>query len=175
MNYLAVAVLGEDRPDVIDTITRSVLECKCDILDTRMTVLGEERGMLLLVQGNWNTLARLETQLQKLERQQGLNISHRRTGGFREQPDLRPYAVEINALEQPGIVARVTGFFTGHGIWIEDLATRSYRVPHTGAPMVTLNLVLGVPGRIHIGGLREEFLDFCDEQNWDAVLEPVKS
>lgn len=175
MNYLAVAVLGEDRPDAIDAITRSILECKCDILDSRVTLLGEQRGMLLLVQGNWNTLARLETQLQKLERQHGLSIIHRRTEGFREQPELRPYAVEINALEQTGVVAQATGFFTGRGVWIEDLATRSYRVPRTGTPMCTLNLILGIPGSLHIGGLREEFLDFCDEHNWDAVLEPVKS
>lgn len=175
MNYLAVAVLGEDRPEVVETLTRTVSECKCDIVDSRMTVLGEQRGMLLMVRGNWNTLARLETQLQKLERQLDLNIIHRRTGGYREQTDLRPYAVEINALDQPGVVQRVAGFFTGRAIWVEDLATRSYQVPHTGTPMFTLNLIIGVPARTHIGALREEFLDFCDEYNWDAVLEPLKS
>jgi len=27
---------------------------------------------------------------------------------------------------------------------------------------------------MHIAMLREEFLDFCDELNLDAVLEPIK-
>ncbi len=28
---------------------------------------------------------------------------------------------------------------------------------------------------LHIGVLREEFMDFCDSLNLDAILEPVKS
>lgn len=156
-------------------ITRAVLECKCDIVDSRVTVLGDVRGMLLLVHGNWNTLARLETQLQKLERGREPQIALKRSNGYREQADLRPYAVEVNALDQSGIVQRITGFFSGRSVWIEDLATRGYKVPHTGTPMLTLNLVIGVPAQIHIGALREEFLDFCDEYNWDAVLEPLKN
>lgn len=175
MNYLAVAVLGEDRPDMIDALTQAVSDSKCDIVDSRMTVLGEQRGMLLMVRGNWNTLTRLETQLQKLERQLELGIVCRRTGDYRDQSTLRPYAAEVNALDQPGVVQGVTGFFTSRSIWVEDLATRTYRVPHTGTPMFNLNLIIGVPSRIHIGALREEFLDFCDEHNWDAVLEPLKS
>ncbi|MDX1604563.1 MAG: ACT domain-containing protein [Candidatus Competibacterales bacterium] len=175
MNHLAVAVLGEDKPEVVEGVTRLAAECKCDILDSRIMLLGECYGMVLLIRGNWNTLTRLESQLQKLERRLGLQLLLRRTEDFREQPDLRPYAVEVNALDQAGAVARLVEFFGRHGVPVEELSTRRYRVPHTGTPMLTLNLTVGVPGRVHIGTLRDEFLDFCDECNWDAVLEPLKS
>ncbi|NNF67977.1 MAG: glycine cleavage system protein R, partial [Gammaproteobacteria bacterium] len=33
---------------------------------------------------------------------------------------------------------------------------------------------INVPGQIHIAGLREEFMEFCDRLNLDAILEPVK-
>ena len=41
--------------------------------------------------------------------------------------------------------------------------------------MFSLRLVINVPSRIHLGVLREEFMDFCDHLNLDAILEPVKS
>ena len=45
---------------------------------------------------------------------------------------------------------------------------------HTGAPMFSLYMALSVPNSIHIPMLREEFLDFCDHLNLDAILEPIK-
>ncbi|MCX7057819.1 MAG: hypothetical protein NTZ79_11690 [Proteobacteria bacterium] len=58
---------------------------------------------------------------------------------------------------------------------IAELDTHSYAAAHTGAPMFSLRLVINVPSRIHLGVLREEFMDFCDHLNLDAILEPVKS
>jgi len=37
-----------------------------------------------------------------------------------------------------------------------------------------VHMTLDVPADTHIAGLREEFLDFCDRLNLDAVIEPVK-
>jgi len=174
-NFLAVSVLGETQTKIIEALARVIADCKCSILDSRMTVLGEIGGMIMLVQGNWNTLSRLETQLQRLASEHQLQLHLCRTGGYPEQSDLRPYAVEVSALDQPGIVQKVAGFFASRAIPIQEMMTRTYSVPHTGAPMSAVNLVIGVPGKVHIGILREEFMDFCDDFNWDAVLEPVKS
>jgi glycine cleavage system transcriptional repressor len=40
--------------------------------------------------------------------------------------------------------------------------------------MFAVQMVVNVPGRIHISALREEFLELCDNLNLDAILEPVK-
>ena len=37
------------------------------------------------------------------------------------------------------------------------------------------NVSINVPGKLHVAQLREEFMDFCDSLNLDAILEPVKS
>ena len=41
--------------------------------------------------------------------------------------------------------------------------------------MFSVHMLLDVPGEIQIASLREEFLDFCDQLNLDAVIEPMKS
>jgi glycine cleavage system transcriptional repressor len=53
--------------------------------------------------------------------------------------------------------------------------TRSYPAPHTGAPMFGVYMIVNVPSSIHLGAMREEFMDLCDNLNLDAILEPVKS
>lgn len=173
-NYLVVSALGEDRPGLVNELSRVILDCDCHIADSRMTVLGGEFAMLLMVQGNWNTLTKLEMQLKRLEQTLNMTIIAKRTEDRTPTGDALPYAVEVVAVNQPGIVHHLANFFASRSINIEDLVTRSYSAPHTGTPMFSVNLAIGIPANTHIALLREEFLDFCDDLNLDAVMEPIK-
>ena len=151
-----------------------ILVCACGIVDSRTTVRGAECAILLLVQGNWNTLTKLEMQLKRLEQALNLTIVAKRTESRTPTGDVLPYAVEVVAVNQPGVVHNLAGFFASRSINIEDMVTRSYSAPHTGTPMFSVNLAIGIPASTHIALLREEFLDFCDDLNLDAVMEPIK-
>ena len=85
-----------------------------------------------------------------------------------------PIQALLVCLDQTGIVSNLSGFFSSRGIDISELSTRSYAAAHTGAPMFSVQMIVNVPGRIHLSALREEFMDFCDNLNLDAILEPVK-
>ena len=65
-------------------------------------------------------------------------------------------------------------FFSDKNINIEDMTTSSYAAAHTGTPMFSVRMNIGIPADIHIAALRDEFMDFCDSMNIDAVLEPIK-
>jgi len=82
--------------------------------------------------------------------------------------------VDVVALDHPGIVYRLAEFFSSRDINIEELSTATYAAAHTGTPMFSVHMTVNVPASMHIASLREEFMDFCDELNLDAVLEPVK-
>ncbi|PWV58519.1 glycine cleavage system transcriptional repressor [Plasticicumulans acidivorans] len=166
--------MGEDRPGLINALSRTIFDCGCSLQDSYVTVFGQECVAMLLVHGNWNTLAKLETQLQHAEEELGVSLIVRRTGPHKVSADAMPYNVEVIAIEQPGIVYQLSGFFTSRNINIEELSTRSYPAPHTGSPMFSLNFTIGIPASFHVALLREEFLDFCDELNLDAVMEPAK-
>jgi len=173
-NFLVVSALGEDRPGLVTELTRAILDCDCHILNSRMLVLGNEFAIMILVQGNWNTLAKLEVQLRRMEQALGMTLVLKRTEERKRRGQALPYAVEVISVNQPGIVYSLADFFTTRSITIEDLATHSYHAPHTGAPMFSVNMAIGIPADMHIAMLREEFMDFCDELNLDAVMEPMK-
>jgi glycine cleavage system transcriptional repressor len=173
--HLAVSAIGNDRTGMVHELTRVISDCGGNIAESRMAALGSEFAMLLLVSGNWHTLARIESELARLAETAALSVHVKRTEPRPARADMLPYSVDIVSLDQTGIVAGLSGFFASRGIDICEVSTRSYAAAHTGAPMFAVQLVINVPGKLHVAQLREEFMDFCDSLNLDAILEPVKS
>ena len=174
-HHLVVCALGTDRPGIINQISEVVLSSQCNIEDSRMTVLGSEFSLLMLVAGPWNAIAKLESQCGQIQQRLDLSIVTRRTEPREPSGKLLPYAVEVVAMDHPGIVNQMAGFFSDRGINIEDLITTSYAAAHTGTPMFSVNMSVGIPSDLHIAPLRQEFLEFCDDLNLDAVIEPIRS
>lgn len=173
--HLVLTLMGEDRPGILEKVTRVVMETGCNLEDSRMAVLAGFCCISMAVRGNWKTLGKLEAQLDRLEQESGLSVNARRG-----QPDESPipaiaYSVDVVALDQVGIVHALAGFFTSRGVNIRDLQTRVFRAQHTQARMFTANMIIDIPAEQHLANLRGDFLDFCDELNLDGVLDPIKA
>ena len=53
-HYLVITALGADRPGIVNTITRHVSSCGCNIEDSRLAMLGDEFTFIMLLSGSWN-------------------------------------------------------------------------------------------------------------------------
>jgi len=173
-SHLVISALGKDRSGIVDQLAKAIYELDCNITDSRMTVLGGEFAVLLLVEGPWNQLAKLEGQVQELQDRLELTITTKRTEERDANASLLPYGVDVVSLDHPGIVYSLASFFSEKKINIEEMTTSSYAAAHTGTPMFSVRMSIGIPANIHIAALRDEFMDFCDNMNIDAVLEPIK-
>ncbi len=172
--YLVVSIIGEDRPGLVEEISRVVHDTGCNIEDSRMSALGRSFAIIQLISGQWNTISKLETALSTLQREHDLAILSKRTQARHAKGDQLPYLVEMVGLDHPGIVHELASFFSSRGINIEELATSSHPAAHTGTPIYTVHLSIGVPGQLQIALLREDFMDLCDRLNLDGVMEPAK-
>ena len=103
-----------------------------------------------------------------------MTIISRRTHERTADRELLPYGVDVVSLDHPGIVHHLASFFYRRNINIEDMATGCYAAAHTGTPMFSVHIAVGIPSDMHIATLRDEFMEFCDTMNLDAVLEPIK-
>jgi len=171
---IVLSAVGTDRTGVVQDITQVILSCGGNIEESRMTTLGHEFAMLLLVSGNWHTLTRLENELEKLSESDNLTVAIRKTAEQGPKVDRMPYAVDVFSLDQQGIVFNLANFFASRDIEIADVATRRYAAAHTGAPMFSVQMAVNVPASVHIAQLRDEFLELCDRLNLDGILEPLK-
>jgi glycine cleavage system transcriptional repressor len=174
-SHLVISALGKDRPGIVNKLSKAIYDVDCNITDSRMTVLGGEFAILLLVQGPWNMLAKLEDQVPELQERLDLTITTKHTSERSSEANLLPYGVDVVALDHPGIVYSLASFFSDRHINIEDMTTTCYAAAHTGTPMFSVRMNIGIPADIHIAALRDEFMDFCDSMNLDAVLEPIKN
>jgi len=172
---IVISAVGSDRTGVVQDLTKVILSCGGNIEESRMTTLGSEFAMLLLVSGNWATLNKLEQGLEKLGNSKNLSIAIRQTDSRLPAGNRMPYAIDIVSLDQQGIVFNLANFFASRDIEIADVATRSYAAAHTGSMMFAIQMAINVPASVNIAQLREEFLEICDRLNLDAILEPVKA
>ena len=172
---MVISAVGGDRTGSVHDLTRVVLDCGGSIKESRMTALGAEFAMLLLVSGNWHSISRMEQDLARFAEGNGLIIQLKRTEPKKFSKELLPYAIDVVCLDQPGIVHNLAGFFAGRHIEIGEVTTRSYPAAHTGTAMFSVQMFINIPAGIHISGLREEFMEFCDQLNLDAIMEPVKN
>jgi glycine cleavage system transcriptional repressor len=171
---LVISAIGEDQPGLISKLTSAIMDTGGNILDSRMAILGGEFAMLILVAAPWNALAKLEGSLPALEAQLGLTLISKRTQAGESQPNAMPYHVEVVAIDHPGIVNHIASFFSDQGINIQELNTVRYLAAHTGAPLFSISMTVNIPMDISLAGLRERFFTLCDEQNIDAIIEPIK-
>jgi len=173
-DYLVLTASGDDKVGLVEAFSAKITETGCNIEESRMTVLGGQFAILMLVSGPWNALSKLESQFESVGKQLGLTIIHKRTKEKERREPTLPYHVEVVALDHPGIVHSLASFFSRYGINIEELATDTYPAPHTGTQMFSVHMEVGVPASSHISTLRGDFFDYCDDLNLDATFEPSR-
>ncbi len=172
--YLVVSALGQDCPGIVSQLTQPVTELGANILDSRMSILGGEFAIQMMVEGSWDAIAKLESQLPAVAERLELTLLCKRTSEQTQLGSTLPYAVNVIALDHPGIVSQLAEFFSNRHINIQDLHTDCYRAAHTGTAMFSASLTVNIPAEQSIARLREEFLDLCDSLNLDGLLEPSK-
>jgi len=173
-NYLVLTALGKDKPGIVDKLSMAIMDCGCNIEDSRMMVMGGEFAVMLMVAGKWNELAKLEDSISPLREKLNLTITTARTERENKNRNLIPYSVEVIAIDHPGIVHQIASFFSAREINIHELNSNRYAAAHTGTPMFSMHIVVDLPANMRISALREDFLDFCDDLNMDAIIEPLK-
>jgi len=172
--YLVLSALGANRPEIASHLSQMVFDCGGNIKDSRMVTLGSEFAVVMLISGNWNAIAKIESALPRIADRLELTVQSKRTTRREDTRNLIPYGVEVIAMDHPGIVRDATDFFFQRKINVEDLYTSTYSASHTATPMFSLHMTIGVPADMSIAALRGEFMDFCDDLNLDAMLAPIK-
>jgi len=173
--YLVLSALGSDRPGIVGQLAKAAAASGCNIEDSRMTVLGGEFAVLMLVAGTEQAIADMERAAPAVGRELGLMLLSKRTRPKPPQPSARPYDIDVTALDQPGLVHELANFFSSRHINIEAIDTTTYAAPHTGSQMFGLQMTVNVPASIQVAALREEFLAHCDARNLDASFEATRS
>lgn len=170
-HFLVISALGADRPGLVDELTRPIEQHGANIIDSRMTTLGGEFAILMLIEGGGDVISILEEALPKIQNASGLTILLKRTSDRPQQQPMLDYKVSLYTLDHPGLINRLASFFTARQINIHHLETDSYSAPHTGTMMFSAEMRIEIPANQKISLLRSAFFELCDDLNLDATFE----
>ncbi|MBA3487277.1 MAG: glycine cleavage system protein R [Lysobacter sp.] len=173
-NHLLINAYTTHPESPLLSVSRRITDSGCNLVDARLSTVGRDVSVTALATGSWDAVAKLEAMLGRLEREENLKLIWYRTGPKQIQSNLLPYIVEVVAADKPGILFQLADFFDRQGITVESLHCSRYRAMQTGADMFSSQITIGVPASMHIAALRDDFLEFCDHLNLDAIMDPMK-
>ena len=173
-NYVLVTATATQPSAALLPLTKRVSDCGCNVLEARLSTLGQDVMVALLAVGSWDAIAKLESGVSRLEREDGLKVGVQRTGPKPQLGNILPYVVEVVSADKPGVLYQLAEFFAARQITIEQLTSSRYRAMQTGAEMFSAQITIGIPAKTHIASLRDDFLEFCDALNLDAIMDPMK-
>lgn len=174
---LAITVLGDKADELITELLSAICVCQCNVLEFRTANLTEITSAYVLVDGNWNHIAKLEGMLDVLRARFQVQITlFRPAESVVPLPATEgvPYMLETISMESRDLLFAVTSFLLERGIIIDEINASVHPAVLFNHKIFSTRFILIVPPNLRILSLREEFLDFCDNLNIDAVLEPIK-
>lgn len=174
---LAITILGNKTDELITELLSAINACRCTILEFCASNLTEISSVFVLIDGNWNHLAKLESLLDVLRNRYQVQIMLLRPSESGEIPEPQegvPYTLETISTENKDLLLAVTSFLLERGVVISEIDASLHPAVLFSNRIFSTRFTLLVPPHVRILSLREEFLDFCDSMNIDAILEPIK-
>jgi glycine cleavage system transcriptional repressor len=176
MPQLIITAVGPDRPGLAGELTGQLHGHGANLLDSRMVNLRGQFAMLILLETPAETAATLQRELPSFGSKIGLTltVTPQSASSKPPAPGLR-FKLKTYSLDQPGIVARLTGVLRGHGVNIEELSAWQASAAFAGSPLFQTEMQLTVPSTVAVRQLRADLETVCNELNCDFDLEPAEA
>lgn len=174
MEFIKLTAMGSRNSQLLNHICALAEKNKCNIETARMTLLGNDPAVVMLIRGTWHGIARLETGIKNLCKQKEFTYLIDRVKPEKPKSDLLPYTSQIIALDQHGILDEICEFFSKQEVLITDLHATTYPTSQSKNPMAFININVAIPADINISNLREQFMMLCEAMNIDGILEPER-
>ncbi len=170
--YAILTAVGSDRPGLVDEVSQFIFERGGNIEDSRMVNLRGQFAMMVLIAGDDPTLATITQQLNDLSQRTGLRAELSSAQAHRAVASAQalPYRLTATAMDQAGLVHRISHLLRSLNVNIESLETHLAAAPITGAPVFEMELTLSIPRQVLLSQLRSNLGKLCDDLNIDWQL-----
>ena len=168
-----MTAFGKDRPGIVAEIAGIVYENQCNLEDSNMGRLADEFTLILLLSGQGDDLKKRLTQdFKRLEREKNITAFIRSLNYQRQDPE-KPknyHTIEVEGIDQAGIVYRVSRLLAERGINIDALSSKKKFSPNSGTAIYLMEIIVNIPDGISIGSLVEELETLAQDAQVDIDL-----
>lgn len=169
-HHLVITALGVDRPGIVNTITRHVSSCGCNIEDSRLAMLGDEFTFIMLLSGSWNAITLIESTLPLKGAELELLIVMKRTNATARPPMPATVFVQVEVADSPHIIERFTDLFDKHEMNIAELVSRIRPAKEALPPMLYIQITAHSPASAEGSLIEQAFNTLCTELNAQGTI-----
>ena len=169
--HLVITIVGPDKRGLVADITERVADYHGGIEESRMSRLGGEFAIIMLVSLDESQKDACLTALEKF-REQGMEIFSRETTFERTQKfaGFVPYEISVWGADHEGIIHSVTEYLADEYVQLEDIETEVTKAPITGTPLFSMVAEVQAQPTLTIHQLRDKMDDLSDELGVDISV-----
>ena len=172
-HYLVITALGADRAGIVNTITRHVSSCGCNIEDSRLAMLGEEFTFIMLLSGSWNAITLIESTLPLKGAELDLLIVMKRTAA-RPRPAMPASVwVQVEVEDSPHLIERFTALLDAHHLNIAELVSRTQPAENGKTAQLYIQMTAHSPALDNATIIEQAFKALCTELNAQGSINVV--
>jgi glycine cleavage system transcriptional repressor len=172
-HFLVATLLGNNQIGLLEAFTKMGKQCGCNILESKLSSVGEECALIFHYVGSWDAVAKLEIMLPTLSQQLGLTLQMKRTFTRSLEPQTLPYQIHVTAHDRVGILNELAFFFLQNRISVDKMECETYN-SRNNSKLANIMFLVNIPVKRSLPDLRERFMTYCDERNLDAIIEPFR-
>lgn len=172
LQQLVVTAIGEDRPGIVSELTQIVSATQCNIIDSRIAILGNEFTFIMLLAGDMSAISRIEHMIPERSVELGLSTMTKRTSRHSDTEYCAGYLLEYHGQDVPGTICKVTKILADHKVSIASLKADS--VEQNDAFIMRSELEINFSPEVDADNLKTQLNDLFTEQNTQYSLTRIR-
>ena len=168
-----MTAFGKDRPGIVADVTRVLYENGCNLEENSMTLLADEFTLILLFSApDEGGEERLLAECRRLEKDRGISAFIRPLG---ERKDLlssgvKSFVVEVEGLDQSGIVYQISQHLADQGLNILDLKSTVKSSPESGTALYQMQILIQAQSGMSADEIEAALAPVADELHVDISV-----
>jgi len=171
--YIMTA-FSKDRPGIVADLTEVIYENGGNLEDSTMTSMMDEFALILLFTGSSEIFdQRISSECRRLEKDKGITAFVRevQTSPQKTEDRLTRKTINVEGVDQAGIVYKISRFLADRDVNIENLTSRRLISPESGTAIYTMEIRVQVPETLSISQLEDGLSTVGETLNLDIVIE----
>ena len=175
MEWIAVSVIGRDRPGIVASVSRVLYQNRCNIEELFQTAIRGQFAMILIVSASHREiLSGLKSDVAELAREFDLDINLRKMKPEELTPydsgETEPFVITARGEDRPGLVYGITEVLAERAINITHL---DVRVTPVGSKQEHIQLFeVDIPKGVNLDLLQEKLRKRGEEMEGVVDLRP---
>ena len=159
MNNLIISSIGSDRPGIVSELSSIITSHGGNVEESRMTRLGSDFAVLMLVSVSQDWQESLEVALQAINE---LTIITKHTQ-MKEESDGIQCQIDLSGADNEGIVKVLSKYLSGKFINILEMQTHLSNAPITGTPLFNLKTITAIPENLNISDIQFDLTQIAQQ------------